>query len=246
MKLKEFFSVVDIPWDGKILAAFVHAGDVGMAARRLGAGRERRDYGRGILLYHLIKKFESSRVLEIGTGRGYGTYCMARALSKSLDARSLLTVDIVSANKMYDFTMYPEGAVLSCVKLIHYENLPKRCLDKISYRLGRSSAALRRLNGKFDFAFVDGSHKRKDVKKDIDNCLKLLRSEGILCLHDYKNARTPEVTEAVDSRLTKLQKRFSLFEVVTEGYSDEDRTYKCIDTESCILVCLPKGICDGI
>ena len=40
----------------------------------------RPNYERGILMYYLVRKLEIKSVLEIGFGRGYATFCMAKAM----------------------------------------------------------------------------------------------------------------------------------------------------------------------
>ena len=40
----------------------------------------RPNYERGILMYYLVRKKEINSVLEIGFGRGYSTFCMAKAM----------------------------------------------------------------------------------------------------------------------------------------------------------------------
>lgn len=50
---------------------------------------------------------------------------------------------------------------------------------------------------KYDFIYIDGSHKYEDVKSDILNCLKILKKNGILSGHDY-NSTCPGVIKAVD------------------------------------------------
>ena len=43
----------------------------------------RANYERGILMYYLIRKLECESVLEIGFGRGYSTFCMAKSVTEA-------------------------------------------------------------------------------------------------------------------------------------------------------------------
>ena len=44
-------------------------------------------------MYYLIRKLEISSVLEIGFGRGYSTFCMAKAMSDHGIEGKITTVD---------------------------------------------------------------------------------------------------------------------------------------------------------
>ena len=53
----------------------------------------RPNYERGILMYYLVRKKEIKSVLEIGFGRGYSTFCMAKAMcDQGIDGK-ITTVD---------------------------------------------------------------------------------------------------------------------------------------------------------
>jgi predicted O-methyltransferase YrrM len=59
-----------------------------------------------------------------------------------------------------------------------------------------STDALPRLNGKLRMAFVDGAHDRENCQRDVDLCLPLLASGGVLALHDCCD-HWPGVVEVV-------------------------------------------------
>ena len=240
MKLNEFFERMGIDWDGCLPENFVRGGDAGMAARKRGSGRERRDYARGLLLYQLVKKYRSAKILEIGTGRGYGTFCMSCALVSYMPlSGTIITIDTVAPDEMFDFMTYPTGSVNTCFSALLCRFLGVHSW-RISYRTVRSAKILPKLKEQFDLVFIDGSHKKKDVATDIDWALKLSQKNTVICLHDYKNHRTPEVTEAIDSRMAALGLHGALYQVVTEGYPDDCGVYEILDTDSCTLVCLPR------
>lgn len=48
-----------------------------------------------------------------------------------------------------------------------------------------SHVALRRLEGEFDFIYLDGNHEARNVLEDAVLCFRLLRSAGILIFDDY-------------------------------------------------------------
>lgn len=62
-----------------------------------------------------------------------------------------------------------------------------------------------------DFIFLDGDHRYEEVKSDINNSLKLLRSGGILAGHDYTHNDWPGVKKAVDELLGKTSHNDSIW-----------------------------------
>ena len=245
MKLGEFFNLMKIRWNGRVYTSFVLAGDAGMAARKQGSGRERRDYGRGQLLHALVRRYAPHKVLEIGTGRGYSSYCMARALEGQDRTFTITSIDIIPPDKTFEFMTYPDGSVNTCFAALLAEHLGEESW-RIKFKTGRSIKVLPKLKGPYDLIFVDGKHKKKAVISDIDWALRLSHPGTVICLHDYKNHRTPEVTAAIVERLDKLAVGRKLFEVVTEGYPGKHGIYEVLDTDSCILVCLPTGTQNGV
>src|SRR4030067_442268 len=54
----------------------------------------RPNYERGILIYSLIKRFEIRSVFEIGFGRGYASFCAAKAMcDMGFDDGQVVSVD---------------------------------------------------------------------------------------------------------------------------------------------------------
>jgi predicted O-methyltransferase YrrM len=52
------------------------------------------------------------------------------------------------------------------------------------------------LNGPFDFAFIDGCHYYEYVKKDTENCERVMSSGAVMVWHDYGMIK--DVSRAVD------------------------------------------------
>jgi predicted O-methyltransferase YrrM len=68
----------------------------------------------------------------------------------------------------------------------------------------------------FDFIYIDGSHCYEDVKTDIKNCQKILKTDGIISGHDY-NSKTIGVIEATNEIFGKNN---------IEIFSDSSWVYK--------------------
>ena len=157
----------------------------------------------------------------------------------------LTTIDTRGADGLYEFTQYPVGFQKTSVIKILSQFLSG--VHDIVFIKGKSRAAMRKLESmKFGLAFVDGSHEALDVSLDVTDCLSVLRNDGILCCHDYRNDRVPEVTKALDAYLPRLKERGDVYAVVTEGEVGSEYNYSCHDTTSSTLVVIPRADVDNI
>jgi len=114
----------------------------------------RPNYERGILVYHLVKRFEVKRFLEVGFGRGYVSFCAAKA--------------------MHDMG-WREGKVWSVDPVLdeqHLKNLtqvfPKEWFSHLNLLKGTIDGALQALGPEvsFDMVYVDGDHRADAVRHD--------------------------------------------------------------------------------
>lgn len=112
----------------------------------------RSNYERGILIYHLIRQFNVASFLEIGFGRGYSTFCAARAFHDSgvLNA-SVTTVDPALDEKFV-------GAL--------QQVFPKEWFSYIKFMKGTSRDVVPRLEGNFDMIYIDGDHSYQGTRID--------------------------------------------------------------------------------
>tara|TARA_A100001011_G_C14274225_1_gene828390 strand:- start:746 stop:1465 length:720 start_codon:yes stop_codon:yes gene_type:complete len=116
----------------------------------------RPNYERGILMYHLIKKHRIESVLEIGFGRGYSAFCMAKAMCDFGIDGKITTVD-PNFNK----------DLLNQLTNI----FPKVWFEKIEFVSGTSDQFFNTRNAdKYDFIYIDGDHRYEYVKNDWENC----------------------------------------------------------------------------
>lgn len=116
----------------------------------------RPNYERGLLIYALIRQFKISSFLEIGFGRGYGTFCAAKAMYDAgiLDGK-IVTVD----------PKFPKDNIKELSKIF-----PKEWFSLIKFCEGRSQDVLPKLEEKFDMIYVDGDHSYEAVKIDWELC----------------------------------------------------------------------------
>jgi len=114
----------------------------------------RPNYERGILMYYLVRKLEIESVLEIGFGRGYATFCMAKAMCDHGIYGKITTVD---PNFNKDFLDYL-GKIF-----------PKDWFEKVDFVQDTSDNFFKRSDKDFDFIYIDGDHRYEAVKNDWEN-----------------------------------------------------------------------------
>ena len=129
----------------------------------------RPNYERGILMYYLVRKKEINSVLEIGFGRGYSTFCMAKAMcDHGIDGK------IVSVDPNFDKSFLEQLAKL----------FPKEWFDKIEFVQSTSDNYFtNNPENKFDFVYIDGDHRYESVKRDWENTKS--RFNKLVLFDDY-------------------------------------------------------------
>ena len=121
----------------------------------------------GKLLYSLVsnldKKIENLTILETGTARGFSSICMSKALNNNNRKGTIYTIDFLPNNKkMYWNCVSDLDGKKTRVELLKdYTNE----IENIKFIEGFSKNVLKKINlDHINFAFLDGSHKYKDVK----------------------------------------------------------------------------------
>jgi hypothetical protein len=149
------------------------------------------NYESGLLLYCLVARHRPTHVLEIGTGRGFGSLCMARALADVGGAGRVVTVDVLDHESRLDWAIDdgsgPRVESLSR-KDVWERHFPTALLDRIEPRRGASSVVLPQLareGFRADFIYVDGDHTYSAVARDFYSCLRLAAPSFRMLLDDY-------------------------------------------------------------
>lgn len=111
----------------------------------------RASYERGILIYHLIRKYDVRSFLEIGFGRGYATLCAAKAFADAGVQGSIVTID----------PALEEEYVRNLAKFF-----PQEWFKCIKFVKNTSLGALTANTESYDFAYIDGDHSYVATKAD--------------------------------------------------------------------------------
>ena len=131
----------------------------------------RSNFERGILIYHLIKKYRLTSMLEIGFGRGYSTFCAAKAFDDIGVNGKIVTID-----PKFDFQL------LNQIK--SNKVFPASWFECINFVQGTSVEALPGLqNEKFDLVYIDGDHSYEGTKFDWEHTKNLYSK--FLLFDDY-------------------------------------------------------------
>ena len=111
----------------------------------------RSNYERGILIYYLIRQHNLTSMLEIGFGRGYATFCAARAFHDAGVIGKIVTVDPALDEKY-----------LQALQTV----FPAEWFKCITFAKGTSQEVLPSLNERFDLVYIDGDHSYLGTKHD--------------------------------------------------------------------------------
>jgi len=114
----------------------------------------RSNYERGILIYYLIRQYNLTSMLEIGFGRGYATFCAARAFHDAGIVGKITTIDPVVDEKY-----------LGMLQNV----FPKEWFKSINFCRGTSESALPSIKENYDLVYIDGDHSYAGTKHDWEN-----------------------------------------------------------------------------
>lgn len=111
----------------------------------------RSNYERGILIYYLIRQHNLTSMLEIGFGRGYSTFCAARAFHDAGIPGKIVTID-------------PNIDESFLQALQHV--FPHDWFKYVQFARGTSQQVLPTIKESFDLVYIDGDHSYHGTKHD--------------------------------------------------------------------------------
>lgn len=128
----------------------------------------RSNYERGILIYYLIRQFNLQSFLEIGFGRGYATFCAARAFHDAGIQGKIVTIDPALDEKY-----------LQALQQV----FKPEWFKMIQFAKGTSQQVLPQIKDHFDLVYIDGDHSYAGTKHDWEKTKDLW--DKFLLFDDY-------------------------------------------------------------
>jgi hypothetical protein len=199
----EAFSV-DLP----PVEEFWKLGDL-TALRRDGTGAcYRANYERGILLYALVARYRPTQVLEFGTGRGYGSLCMAWSMKDHAIPGRVLTIDMVPQHQPFPWLIDRRDGSGPLIEQLSRDTVwrkhaPESWLGRIVTLSGSSFSIMGSYKaGKIDMAFVDGGHDYRTVRHDFYSILEFASPRFGILYDDYAPTAGFGVQKLIDKEIS--------------------------------------------
>lgn len=132
-------------------------------------------------LYHLVRRLDPRRVLEVGTHIGASTLYIARALRANGHDGRITTVDISDVN-------HPERGAW---RAVGQRKTPREfteelgVAERVTFVVADSVRWLAQATEQFDLIFLDGDHSSRAVYQEVSHSLRRLTPNGTILLHDY-------------------------------------------------------------
>jgi predicted O-methyltransferase YrrM len=159
-----------------------------------------------------VKEIEPERIMEIGTYNGGTWYLWARYFD---DPEFMLSLDLPEGafgggyraeyQRLLDF-MNPDAEMEFVRKDSHEETT----LEEVESLVGEE---------KLDFLYIDGDHSYEGVKADFEMYAPLVRSGGVVALHDIVE-RPHESDVEVDEFWEELKEEYETEEIVASPDQD--------------------------
>jgi cephalosporin hydroxylase len=187
---------------------------------------EELDWSHGFLLYAALTSYLARTgshrpvtVLETGTARGFSAVCMAKALRDAERAGTVLTVDVLHAERpiYWNSIADAEGPKTRLELLEPWSDLVE---DHVVFLRGDVSVALEQIGlVRIHFAFLDAEHTYDAVRDELAFVAAHQRAGDVIVCDDYTPREFPQIVRAVDDLAS------SGTYVLEAFVSSEDRGY---------------------
>jgi hypothetical protein len=187
------------------------------------------NFNRGLLLYALIGYLKPKSILEFGTGGGYSTLCMAKALFDFKIDGKIYTIDRNrNDEKIFRIFQLPDDEHVQEKKISNNEIwnsiAPHEWIEKIIPITGYSGSVMKTQNfNNIDFCYIDGVHTYDGTKHDFLSFLKVASNSFSVLFDDYVDRDFYGVKEFIDK---EVDTHFNLKLIKTDVNNDLKKLIK--------------------
>lgn len=149
------------------------------------------NFERGLLLDRIVELRRPQRILEIGTGRGLGSFAMAAAARAYGVEVEITTADIIPLTTPQNYALEVEGARqtirASCAEIWakHLDPDLTRRIKPLTGPTTQTLPATLAAGEQFDFIFIDAGHDLFSVAHDLVYSAALLAPGGAILMDDF-------------------------------------------------------------
>lgn len=215
------------------LEDFWTLGDATTLSKNNDGKYEKLNFHRGPLLYALISFLKPTSILEFGTGGGYSTLCMAKAMNDFKIDGKIYTIDRIGHNeKILRSYQLPNNEHPQENKItnsyIWGSIAPPEWIDKIIPLKGYSGIVMetQTLND-IDFCYIDGVHTYEGTKHDFLSFLKIASNSFSVLFDDYIARDFYGVKEFIDK---EVKSHFKL-QLIKTDINNDYKTFTKFDHE---------------
>ena len=168
------------------------------------------NFWRGPMLYSLVRSLKPRSILELGTGRGYGAFCIAKALEDGDIDGKLITVDRTPGDEAYDWVYVDETQNNSTKRIslndFWSEHLPSDLNRRIEFRCGDTASVHQLLADQteaVDLVFIDGDHTYNGVSLDFLSAHSIAADNAVFVFDDYSAASGYGIRKLINEELVR-------------------------------------------
>ena len=179
------------------------------------------NYNHGFLIFAALAQTittssqdDQMTLMDIGTARGFSALVMALVAKKYNNKGTILSIDRIPHEEVRKWKCILDGkSGISRLDIVNRYDEAKN----IIFLNGKSSKVMRNIHtSRINFAFIDGDHRWKSLKHEVEYLESRQITNDKLLFDDYTPKVYPDVVRAVDS----LAKKYEI-----ETFGDSSRGY---------------------